>query len=155
MNLPQRRCLYHNPPSWVDSSAIYFLTINCHRRGQNQLCRKNEAKIILQSARFYHERKKWFILLILLMPDHLHALLSFGIDQNMSSVVRAWKGYVAKQTGIGWQRGFFDHRLRKDENLEEKAFYIRENPVRQGLAKDHNLWPYVWEIGKNQTDDQG
>ena len=122
MDLHQRKSLYHNPPFWVDSSAIYFITINCQKRGQNHLCREDESKIILESVRFYHENRKWFVLLILLMPDHIHALLSFGFDQDMARIVKTWKGYVAKQAGIIWQRGFFDHRLRKEEILEEKAF---------------------------------
>jgi len=34
-----------------------------------------------------------------------------------------------------WQRGFFDHLLRSDESYAEKWNYVRENPVRAGLAQ--------------------
>lgn len=80
----------------------------------------------------------------MLMPDHLHALLSFPSDQTMVSVIRSWKRYTAKQLDIIWQSGFFDHRIRNDENSEEKAHYIRMNPVRKGLVNDASDWPYVW-----------
>ena len=79
------------------------------------------------------------------MPDHLHALLSFPADENMEKVVRDWKRYVAKQTGVVWQAGFFDHRLRNNESYEEKAHNIRQNPVRAGLVAVAQEWPYIWE----------
>jgi len=50
--------------------------------------------------------------------------------------------------GIGWQRDFFDHRLRKNEAYLEKAAYIRMNPVRAGLVASAEDWPYVWEQGR-------
>ena len=43
-----------------------------------------------------------------------------------------------------WQEGFFDHRLRHDESLEEKTYYIRMNPVRAGLIEKPETWPYVF-----------
>jgi putative transposase len=43
-----------------------------------------------------------------------------------------------------WQRGFFDHRLRADESFEEKATYVRMNPVRKGLVGRPDDWPHLW-----------
>ena len=45
-----------------------------------------------------------------------------------------------------WQEGFFDHVLRSGESYAEKMDYIRQNPVRTGLAADPDLWPYQGEI---------
>jgi REP element-mobilizing transposase RayT len=42
------------------------------------------AQAVLGSAKFYEARMRWHITLFLLMPDHLHALLSFPRDQSMS-----------------------------------------------------------------------
>ena len=77
------------------------------------------------------------------MPDHIHALLSFPQSERMVKVVADWKRFVARQTGIEWQKGFFDHRLRHDESFEEKAQYIRMNPVRAGMARRSEEWPHV------------
>lgn len=85
----------------------------------------------------------WFIHLFLLMPDYLHALLSFPQHEQMTRVVRAWKKYQATHHGITWQRDFFDHRLRRDESFAEKADYIRLNPVRADLVFHRDEWPYV------------
>jgi REP element-mobilizing transposase RayT len=80
----------------------------------------------------------------LLMPDHLHALASFPTDDTMAKVVTAWKKYTARTHRISWQRGFFDHRLRRDESLRDKEEYIRQNPMRAGLVGQDESWPYVW-----------
>ncbi len=55
------------------------------------------------------------------------------------------KEIIAKQTGISWQRDYFDHRLRSDESHEEKSHYIRQNPVRKGLVTNPEEWKFVWE----------
>ncbi len=83
--------------------------------------------------------------LLLLMPDHVHCLVSFPATESMSVVITAWKHYLARQYALQWQRDFFDHRLRGDESYDEKANYIRQNPVRAGLVKTSAEWPHVWE----------
>ncbi len=82
---------------------------------------------------------------MLLMPDHVHCLVSFPESESMRTVVTAWKHYLSNEHGLRWQRDFFDHRLRKEESYEEKAGYIRQNPVRAGLVKSAAEWPFVWE----------
>ncbi|MFA7368115.1 MAG: hypothetical protein WC334_00575 [Kiritimatiellales bacterium] len=83
--------------------------------------------------------------LLLLMPDHLHAIMSFPPQINMQNSLSDWKRYTCTHMKIRWQRDFFDHRLRKNESYIEKAHYIRMNPVRAGLAKTTDEWPYIWE----------
>ncbi len=46
-----------------------------------------------------------------------------------------------------WQEGFFDHLLRSAESYSEKWEYVRLNPVRAGLCKEPEQWPYQGEIG--------
>ena len=45
-----------------------------------------------------------------------------------------------------WEEGFFDHVLRSDESYSQKWNYVRENPVRAGLVKSVEDWPYQGEI---------
>jgi len=63
----------------------------------------------------------------------------------MERVICNWKRFIAKQTGVVWQPGFFDHRLRNDENYGQKAEYIRQNPVRAGLVNAAGDWPFFWK----------
>jgi len=79
------------------------------------------------------------------MPDHLHAILAFGREPGMVTVVRNWKKFVAARYGVRWQRDFFDHRLRDHHELEEKASYIMNNPVRRGLCSTGDGWKWVYQ----------
>ena len=61
-------------------------------------------------------------------------------------MVEAWKRYAATKLGIVWQRGFFEHRLRSNESVEEEAEYFRQNPVRAGLVESAAEWPFLLEL---------
>jgi putative transposase len=45
-----------------------------------------------------------------------------------------------------WQEGFFDHLLRSRESYSQKWNYVRMNPVRAGLSRTLEEWPYQGEI---------
>jgi REP element-mobilizing transposase RayT len=80
------------------------------------------------------------------MPDHLHGLINFPPDKRMSDVVGQWKNYNNRHNGILWQDNYFDHRLRSDASLDEKASYIRQNPVVKGLCEKPNDWPWMLDL---------
>ena len=124
--------------------AVYFVTICCQKRGLNQLCDEGTSKVLFDSAWIYHERGRCNLNLLLLMPDHLHALIGIDGRDSLSQVIRDYKRITAKLARVQWQRNFFDHRLRHDESLTEKFAYIRQNPVRAGLIRNENDWPYVF-----------
>jgi len=142
---PERKRLSHEIPFWARDDSLYFITICCDPRGQNQLCHTEVAKRIFESIVFRNETDAWHMRLCVLMPDHVHVLVSFPHEASMKRVVSSWKERLAKQCGVNWQRDFFDHRLRGDEGYLEKANYIRENPVRKGLIVSADAWPYKWE----------
>jgi putative transposase len=141
---PQRKFLPHSPPSWVRDDAIWFITINCSPRGQNQLASPPIAESIREALETYRIQGRWWPHLVLLMPDHVHGLFSFAQDAGLATTVKAWKHFLSRQCGISWQRDFFDHRLRKDESFVEKASYIRMNPVRANIVQRVEDWPYTW-----------
>ena len=79
------------------------------------------------------------------MPDHIHLLLTFPVtEKRLQTIISKWKEWTAKSLKIEWQRDFFEHRLRKEESLREKADYILVNPVRAGLVEKEEDWPYVF-----------
>ncbi|VGO14136.1 REP-associated tyrosine transposase [Pontiella desulfatans] len=143
--LPERKTLPHGIPSWVEDGAEYFITINTQPKGKNQLCTNEVADVLYRSLIFYQERGDLWLHLLVLMPDHLHAIMSFNRDVGMLKSIKEFKKYTARMLGVSWQCDFFDHRLRKDESYIEKAHYIRMNPVRAGLCVQPEDWPYVWE----------
>ncbi|MGY4706233.1 REP-associated tyrosine transposase [Candidatus Bipolaricaulota sp. J31] len=83
------------------------------------------------------------------MPDHLHLLLSPGGKTDIIEFIRRFKGASTRcfwkygGTGKLWQRGFYDHILRKEEDLMEVTEYILNNPVRAGLVETRRDYPYA------------
>jgi REP element-mobilizing transposase RayT len=153
--LPQRQKLPHEVPAWVPAGAAYFVTICCRPRGLDQLCQRPVAEHLFEAAAFRHRAGDWYVHLLLLMPDHLHAIISFPRDERMAKVISLFKEFTAKQAGIKWQQDFFDHRLRNEESLEEKANYIRMNPVRKGMVTDPTDWPWKWEPPSSPSGGPG
>jgi putative transposase len=150
IEFPNRQILSHDVPHWVEEGSVFFITVNCAERGLDQLTQPKIAAGLLEAARFYQERHLWHIQLILLMPDHFHALMSFPRDSVMADLFKSWKRYTARRLGIAWQDGFFDHRLRNENEVTEKHFYIRQNPVRKGLCEKPDDWPHQmhWANGR-------
>jgi putative transposase len=88
-----------------------------------------------------------------LMPDHVHlfvALPDTGI--RLTRWIQSLKNVLGKSlNALGqahpyWQEGFFDHVLRSGESYSEKWEYVRQNPVRAGLCKSPDQWPWQGEI---------
>lgn len=154
MDVPRRKTLPHDVPLWVDpSNDIYFITINCAHKGSDQLTLLDVAEQLFQTVTHRQELGLWWPHLFLLMPDHVHALLSFPPSgKPLQLVVSKWKEWTAKQCGIQWQRDFFEHRLRNEESRREKADYILNNPVRRGLVGRKEDWPFVLINGKRTSE---
>src|SRR5438874_858110 len=75
-----------------------------------------------------------------IMPDHLHFFVRGSHDFALSEWMKGLKrgisnAFISAPDHVRWQPGFFDHLLRNDESYAEKWNYVRENPVRAGLAK--------------------
>ena len=141
-SFPQR--LQHEVPSWVDrSGAVFHIRIRAALDAGVELTDENLAPELLASVIEYTSRHVWWPTLFLIMPDHIHTLLSFGATRRMSRVVGDWKKWHQLKHGVVFQENFFDHRLRRDESLEQKALYIRRNPVVKGLCSRLEDWPWV------------
>jgi putative transposase len=123
--------------------ATYFVTICCATKGQNQLCHITVAEQIFKTAKLYDDHGRWYLELMLLMPDHLHALIAIDGECSLSKVIGDFKHATSRFASVRWQRNYFDHRLRHDESSTEKDSYIRQNPQRAGLVQNEEDWPYV------------
>jgi REP element-mobilizing transposase RayT len=99
---------------------------------------------LLDAAKRHHTQGHWWCELVLLMPDHLHALLAFPAEPGMSEAVRNWKRGTSRLQGVRWQDGYFDHRLRNAEQSRETWDYIRLNPVVKKLCAAEDDWPWWW-----------
>ena len=140
-----RKALSHDAHFAARFGATYFITICCRERHRNQLCNRDVAQVIFETAARYDCDANWYLQLLLLMPDHLHALISINGDQSLAKTIGNFKRATNKFAGVIWQRNFFDHRLRDDGGPIGKESYIRQNPVRAGLVTNADDWPYVMD----------
>jgi len=101
-----RKRLDHTPHFAGRFGAVYFITICCQKRGSNQLCGEDTSKVLFDTARIYHERGRWNLNLLLLMPDHLHALIGIDGHDSLLQLIRDFKRITANLTGVEWQRNF-------------------------------------------------
>ena len=139
-----RKWLNHEIP-WEIEYPEFFITICCRPRGLNQLCHTNSGSAILRIAQEFHHKGKWSLSILLLMPDHLHAIVRIPGRRRFSAVIGQFKQRVACKTSVRWQRGFFDHRIRHPGSWAEKFTYIQQNPVSAGHTPDSESWPWKWQ----------
>jgi REP element-mobilizing transposase RayT len=139
--------LHHDVSHWVEDGALFHVRVTLDREHEQRLLTEPTlARSLLDSANFYQEKQRWHITLFQLMPDHIHALLSFARDQAISRVIGDWKHFHGHNHAVKWQEGYFDHRLRDDERGEQlliKMAYIRRNPVVAGLCATVEDWPWI------------
>ena len=130
---------------------FYFVTFNTHNR--TYLLARDEIHDAFCS---FCERAQEHDIAAgryVIMPDHIHLFVAFPITGlTLSDWIHALKTVPGKQLlrlGIQkphWQEGFFDHVLRSAESYAQKWEYVRMNPVRAGLCKQPEDWPYQGEI---------
>ena len=85
------------------------------------------------------------------MPDHAHLVITPAADRGLSAgdFATGFKRLLRKKLGNqewAWQRGCFDRLLRSIERVQQKWFYLEQNPVRAGLVKRVQDWPYYFGI---------
>ena len=139
--------LDHEIPFWIDSrDSLFHIRVRSLRPNLSQT---HAAQKLLESALFYNDEDRWFCELMLVMPDHLHALIHFQdtSKSSMSRIIGEWKRYHTNTLGLDWQENYFDHRLRSEESAEEKATYIRRNPVVSELCNQPDDWPWSVAVG--------
>ncbi|HPX88167.1 MAG TPA: transposase [Methylophilaceae bacterium] len=87
-------------------------------------------------------------LAFVVMPDHLHWLMQLNSGATLAGVIKNIKSQSAKAIGQPiWQQGYYDHAIRKDEDIQNIARYIVANPIRAGLVTkigDYSHWDAVW-----------
>ena len=129
-----------------------FVTFNTHRR---RPLPEAARQIALECSLFHHQRKLWMHAVVV-MPDHVHLLFTplredegslYGmaeIMQAMKSVSSRLINRVLDRSGRVWQTESFDHVLRSDESVRQKAEYICQNPVRAGLGATADDYRWIW-----------
>jgi len=138
---------------WSLSHHAYFVTANT--AGRVRLFVDFEtARLVIAEMRRIHEHRQVDSLAWVLMPDHVHWLFVLREDAGLATVMKNFKARSAvavnRRTGrFGevWQRGYYDHAIRGDEEMQNVARYIVANPLRANLVDrlgSYPHWDAVW-----------
>jgi REP element-mobilizing transposase RayT len=92
------------------------------------------------------------------MPDHQHLILTGTRgDSNIWKAIINYKQKTgfwmsSNKSGIRWQKNFYDHVIRKHEDITTQIKYILDNPVRKGLVSSWQEYPFKGSIGCKMED---
>jgi len=136
-----------------EAGRIYLITANCDRR-RSAFLSCTAAEIAIDEMRHQESLGHCDSLAYVVMPDHVHWLLRLQNNAHLSNTVGSMKGRAAvrinRQAGLSgrlWQAGFHDHAVRREQDLENLASYIIQNPLRANLVTDIEHYPHwgsVW-----------
>ncbi|HEY4052900.1 MAG TPA: transposase [Terriglobales bacterium] len=110
------------------------------------------AELMMDVLAHYGEQRKYVMHEFVIMPDHLHLLLTPAADISLERAVQLIKGgfsyrlskavFANAKRGLVWQESFTNHRIRDDRDYKHHAEYIRTNPGRARLVGAPDLYPY-------------
>lgn len=107
------------------------------------------ANLFIDVLRSYVKARKFKVHEFVVMPNHVHVLLTVDAGKTIEKAVKLMKGNFSyrarKEFGLNceiWQIGFSDVRIRDRESYIYHVKYIRDNPVKAGLARSAEEYPY-------------
>ena len=100
------------------------------------------VRLFLKTLYSYRRLRRFQLHAFVLMPEHVHLLLTPARDLALERAVQFIKGGYSHAFGVEfrageiWQRGFTDHRIRDAEDFASHRDYIHQNPVSRGLVEN-------------------
>ena len=136
--------------------GCYFFTVNLLDRNQSLLV--NQIDLLRESVKIVKQKHPFHIDAWVVLPDHLHCIWTLPPgDSDFSKRWKAIKTHFSKhipltewrstvrikrdERGI-WQRRFWEHAIRNDEDYAAHIDYIHFNPVKHGWVGRVVDWPY-------------
>jgi len=142
---------------YSEPGRIYFVTSTCFNR-QKHFSNSVSAQVLSNEFDLIGHDSDCTSLAHVVMPDHFHWLVQLDRETTLQEVVRKLKGRSARRisklkltTERVWQSGFHDHAVRVEEDLENLANYLIQNPLRAGLVRDvedYPFWDSAWHKRK-------
>ena len=137
-----------------DQGSYHFITFSCYHRlpflAEDRTCATFES--LLER---YRQRHQFYLFGYVLMPTHVHLLLSEPKDQPLATTLSALKGETSKlhkaERKQFWQTRYYDFNVLTHSKFTEKLAYIHSNPVKAGLVAQPEDWPWSsarhWSTG--------
>jgi putative transposase len=129
-----------------DSERTFFVTSVTWRRVP--IFRVDtRTRLLIEVLLGYRDQRKYLLHEFVVMPDHIHLLLTPAGEASLEKAVQFIKGgyshRLRKMEKIQvWQESFTNHRIRDAEDYERHCEYVRLNPVRAGLVREAGAYPF-------------
>jgi putative transposase len=142
---------------WHGGHDLHFITCSCYRR-QPLLGSANHRDLFLKVLEQVRQRYQWVVIGYVVMPEHVHLLVSEPHERPLSTAMQALKlGFarrvLAEQTRLRrgeqmrepgaqhiWESRYYDFNVCNGQKRVEKLRYLHRNPVKRGLVESPELW---------------
>ena len=128
----------------------HFITFTCYRRMEH-LTNSQACSVVLRALENTRKRYGLRVFGFVLMPEHVHLLLSEPERGTLARALQSMKSAsarmarVARMERVGtrtpfWQARYYDRYMRDYDEFSEKLRYIHRNPVKRGLCSSPEQW---------------
>ncbi len=106
------------------------------------------AEIVRENLLF-HDGKKYKLYAWVVMPNHIHYLLSPIAPHTLAEITHSNKSFTAHEankvlnrSGQFWIHESFDRYIRDEKHFLQTIAYIESNPVKAGLCEKASDWKF-------------
>ncbi|MGS0535837.1 REP-associated tyrosine transposase [Pseudoalteromonas sp. SaAl2] len=138
------------------AGGTYFFTVNLLERNKSLLV--DHIDLLRESVRWVKRHKPFHIDAWVVLPDHLHAVLTlpeedFDYSGRWREIKKRFSKGLPKREYLSearmnknergvWQRRFWEHTIRDEQDYWHHVNYVHFNPLKHGLVKRVSDWPY-------------
>jgi len=135
--MPKELIRYHH------TGHFHFVTFSCFHR-QPFLATPSSRDLFERSLETMRVRYDFVVAGYVLMPEHVHLLLSEPKKAALSKALQALKLSVAVQSTQRpfWQARYYDFNVFASDKRVEKLRYMHRNPVKRGLVSEPAEWAW-------------
>jgi putative transposase len=133
----------------------HFITFSSYRR--LPYLNDDQSRIVFEETlESLRKRHQFFVYGYVLMPEHVHLLLSEPKSQSLATTLSVLKGETSKKLkgtrSQFWQTRYYDFNVLTQAKYVEKLRYIHRNPVERGLVEKPEDWS--WSSFRHYLTDE-
>ena len=133
---------------------LHFVTFSCYQR-LPYLGHAVARDMFEQSLETMRKRYDLLVHGYVVMPEHVHLLVSEPKETILAKAIQALKLSVSVQQGRTrfWQKRYYDFNVYTEDKRVEKLRYMHRNPVTRGLVAQPENWKWSsfrqWQTGES------
>jgi putative transposase len=139
-----------SPEDILRPARTFFVTTKTSM-GRRLLQTERNAGLLIDVLRSLVAEREFELHDFVIMPDHVHLLLSVGgsiaVERTMQLIKGRFSFRLKREFGVigeVWQRGFSEVQVMNRESFDVHREYIAENPVKAGLADSAADFPFCY-----------